>query len=193
MPSIQEHSEAPAATCGLVKLNWGCGAHTVPGWLNADVRAAPGVDLVLEPGAPLPLANASVECIVGMHVLQDLSYAEILPALRELRRVLKRGGWLRLGLPDLDRALQAYRSGDAGYFYVPDEHARSVGAKLVTQITWYGSVRTPFNFDFAHEALRAAGFRSIRRCDFGVSQSGIEELASLDNRRRESLFVEATK
>jgi hypothetical protein len=124
-------------------------------------------------------------------VLQDLAYQEILPALRELRRVLRAGGVLRLGLPDLDRALDAYRRGDARYFYVPDADAASLGGKLVTQIVWYGSVRTPFTFDFAVEQLARAGFARSARCPFRVTGSEYAEIVTLDNRERESLFVEA--
>lgn len=85
----------------------------------------------------------------------------------------------------------AWQRGDAGYFYVPDEHARSVGAKLVTQLIWYGSVHTPFNFELAQELLQDAGFHGIHRCAFRESASGIEGITALDNRERESFFVEA--
>jgi hypothetical protein len=55
----------------------------------------------------------------------------------------------------------------------------------VTQIVWYGSVRTPFTFEFLKEWMAAAGFTEIKS-----SRAG---LASLDNRERESLFVEARR
>ena len=156
-----------------------------------DITAAPGVDARVDLRGALPLAGDSVDCIAAIHVLQDLAWPDIRPVLEELHRVLKRGGVLRLALPDLDKAIDAYRAGDGGYFYVPDEHARSVGAKLVTQITWYGSVRTPFTFDCIAEWLEAAHFAGIRRAKFG--ESSIDGLAQLDNRERETLFVEAVK
>ena len=139
----------------------------------------------------LPFAVASVDCIAAIHVLQDLEWVCIAPALDELVRVLKPGGVLRLAVPDLDRAIDAYRAGDARYFYVPDRDARDVGAKLVTQIIWYGSVRTPCTFGFLKEWLANAGFDEITRRSFGVS--AVDGLAELDNRERETLFVEATK
>ena len=80
---------------------------------------------------------------------------------------------------------------DTGYFYVPDRDARCAGAKLVTQIVWYGSVRTPCTFGFLQEWLANAGFVDIARASFGHSRSA--GLAELDNRERESLFVEAAK
>jgi SAM-dependent methyltransferase len=184
---------APRPGTETGKLHLGCGPFAAPGWLNCDIKRAPGVELCADLRIGLPLPTDSLDCIAAIHVLQDLAYGELAPALRELRRVLKPGGVLRLGLPDLDRALRAYLARDAAYFYVPDCDALSVGAKLVTQIVWYGSVRTPFNAEFAEEWLEAAGFRQIRRCEYRQTASPYPELASLDNRERESLFVEAVK
>jgi predicted SAM-dependent methyltransferase len=139
----------------------------------------------------LDLPDACMDCAVGIHVLQDLPWADIPAALAELHRVLKPGAPLRLGLPDLDRAIDAYRRGDAAYFHVPDDDAPSLGAKLVTQIIWYGSVRTPFTFDFARDLLQQAGFERIARCSFRQTTTSLPDIVTLDNRERESLFVEA--
>jgi hypothetical protein len=180
-------------TCASVGINLGCGPMARPGWVNCDARDLPGVDLRCDLRSGLALGADYADYIAAIHVLQDLAYAEIVPALREIRRVLKPGGVLRLAVPDFDRAIDAYVRRDAAYFYVPDEHARSIGGKLVTQIIWYGSVRTPCNFDFVRESLAAAGYHDIKRCAFGATCSRFPQLASLDNRERETLFVEAHK
>jgi predicted SAM-dependent methyltransferase len=174
-----------------VRLNWGCGPQPAPGWINADIRAYEGVDLSGDIRDGLELDDHTVDYAVAIHVLQDLPWPDIPGALQELRRVLKPGAVLRLALPDLDRAIDAYRRGDAAYFHVPDTDARAIGAKLVTQIIWYGSVRTPFTFDFAEELLRAAGFADVTRCAFRQTASPFADIVALDNRERESLFVEA--
>ena len=161
------------------------------GWLNVDRFAAPGIDVVADLRAGLPLAAACVECAVAMHVLQDLDYPDIVPALGELRRVLAPGGILRAGVPDLERGIQAFLRNDGAYFYVPDEEVRSAGAKLVVQAIWYGSVRTPFTWDFAREMCEKAGFRTIHRAEFGRTVSGGRDITRLDNRERETLFFEA--
>ncbi|HUP06438.1 MAG TPA: methyltransferase domain-containing protein [Caldimonas sp.] len=176
-----------------IRLNLGCGPHPVPGWLNADRQPADGVDLCGDIRAGLALADDAVDCVVAIHFLQDLAWDAIDPALREMRRVLRPGGMLRLAVPDLDRAIDAYRRGEGGYFFVPDADARSVGAKLVTQIIWYGSVRTPFTWDFAHEWLQGAGFREVARCAYRETRHGDAAIIALDNRERESLFIEALK
>jgi predicted SAM-dependent methyltransferase len=163
----------------------------VPGWLNSDRHEADGIDVVADIRHGLPVASDSIDYAVAIHALQDLAWLEIVPALKELRRVLRPGGVLRLGLPDMDRAIAAYQRDDAAYFHVPDHDAVSVGAKLVAQLIWYGSTRTPMNFDAAREFLARAGFADVRRCGFGQTDSGYAEIASLDDRQRESFFVEA--
>ncbi|WP_280156399.1 methyltransferase domain-containing protein [Piscinibacter sp. XHJ-5] len=176
----------------ITRLNWGCGDKPAQGWINSDRQAAAGVDLCGDIRDGLALADATVDYAVAIHALQDLPWRDIPRALRELRRVLKPGGVLRLGLPDMDRAIAAYQRGDAAYFHVPDSDARSTGAKLVTQLIWYGSTRTPFNVEYAVEVLENAGFRDIRRCAFRETASRHPDIVALDNRERESLFVEAT-
>jgi hypothetical protein len=130
---------------------------------------------------------------VSIHAFQDLPYPDLLPALSALHRVLRLGGVLRLSLPDLDKAIQAYLQKDTEYFYIPDQDARSVGGKLIAQIIWYGSVRTPFTYDFIEELLLKVGFRFVVHCPYRQSETQYAEIVALDNRERESLFIEATK
>jgi SAM-dependent methyltransferase len=175
------------------RLNVGCGPCVEPGWLNADRLEAEGIDFPCDIRAGLPVESDSFDYIVGMHMLQDVPYPDVLPVLRELRRVLKPYGILRLGLPDLDKAMEAYLRGDHAYFYVRDDDAENIGSKLVTQLVWYGSVRTPFTYDFIEEWLRKAGFRDVNRCAFEQTYSVYPAIVQLDNRERESFFVEAGK
>ena len=176
-----------------MRLNWGCGPVPAPGWLNSDRQGAPGIELVCDIRDGLPLETGSLDYVVSIHALQDVCFLEVVPTLTELRRVLRPGGVLRLGLPDMDRAIEAYRRGDRGYFYIPDEHAASLGGKFIAQVIWYGSTRTPFTFDFAAEVLTKAGFGEVRRCRFSETGSPFPEITALDNRERESMFVEAVK
>ena len=175
------------------RLNMGCGPHRMPGWLNADIHRGPGIDGVGDIRTGLNLDTDSIDYIVAMHMLQDLRYPDIPVALRELKRVLIPRGVLRLGLPDLEKAIRAYMAADHGYFHVPDGDARAIGTKFVTQIIWYGSVRTPFTFDCIAELLVRERFRQVRRCALGQTDSIYPDIVQLDNRPRESLFVEAMK
>jgi predicted SAM-dependent methyltransferase len=113
--------------------------------------------------------------------------------LWELRRVLRPSGVLRLGLPDMDRAIHAYLSNSRNYFLIPDHICESVGGKMIVQLMWYGRSRTMFTADFTEELLRRAGFREIHRCEYQQTRSAYPEIVELDNRPQESLFMEGMK
>lgn len=177
----------------LRRLNWGCGTEPQPGWINSDIKEDPTVDISCDILDGLPLEEGSIDYVVSIHALPELRYPDLVPALMELRRVLVPGGVLRLALPDLDRAIEAYRAGDRDYFLIPDEDARSTGAKFITQMLWYGYSKSLFTYDFVAELLGRAGFDQVRRCEFQQTHSPYPEIVDLDNRREESLFVEARK
>ena len=172
------------------RLNWGCGQHVAPGWINSDVKDEPGVDLVADIRQGLPLASGSIDCAVSVHALPEFSYPELVPVLEELRRVLKPGGTLRLALPDLQRGIDAYLRGDEDYFKVGKDEVSSLGGRFVVQMLWYGYSRSLFTDDFAVELLEKAGFVDVAECSFQVTASGIPEIVELDNREDESIFVE---
>jgi SAM-dependent methyltransferase len=184
------HSQAPAE---VRRLNWGCGEYPESGWINSDIKETPGIDISCDILDGLPLADDSIDYAVSIHALPEIPMADLVPALEELRRVLKPGGVLRLALPDLDRGIQAYLENDRDYFLIPDRDAASVGGKLVTQLLWYGWSRSLFTHDYTEEILRKAGFREVLECSFGHTRSRFPGIVELDSRERESLFVEATK
>jgi len=175
------------------RLNWGCGDHLGAGWINSDAKRAPGIDLVADIRAGLPLDEGSIDYAVSVHALPELSYREQLPALRELLRVLRPGGVLRLVLPDLDRAIDAYREGRQGHFQVPAGEAGSDGGRFISHILWFGYSRTLFTADFAAELLERAGFERVERRSYRRTGSAFGEIVELDNREEESLYMEARK
>lgn len=175
------------------RLNWGCGSQGEPGWVNADLKAGPGIDITGDIRDGLPVEDASFDYVVSIHALPMISYPDLVRVLQELRRVLEPGGVLRLSLPDVDKGIAAYQRGDRDYFLVPDENVRSLGGKFVVQMLWYGWSVTIFTADFIEELLLAAGFSEVHHCAFQVTASGFEGITELDNRERESLFVEAVK
>jgi SAM-dependent methyltransferase len=175
------------------RLNWGCGTDPRPGWINSDRKDRPGIDLSCDLLDGLPLPSESVDYAVSIHALPEVPHPQLVPALEELRRVLKPRGVLRLALPDLDRGIGAYLRGERDYFLIPDEHARSLGGKLGLQLTWYGYSRTLFTTDFIEELLYRAGFPEVRPCAYRTTTSPFPAIVELDNRERESLFVEALK
>jgi predicted SAM-dependent methyltransferase len=178
----------------MKRLNWGSGtANVSEGWVNSDIKPGDGIDVVADIADGLPLDDESFDYAVSIHALPEIPYPGLRGALVELRRVLKPGGVLRLSLPDLDKAIRAYLDRDAEYFLVPDEDVRSLGGKMIVQLTWYGFSRSMFTFDFVEELLYGAGFVRVERCAFRETKSDLDGIVELDDRKRESLFVEAVK
>ena len=177
----------------IKRLHWGCGSSTKPGWINSDIKAGPGVHLVADIRDGLPLESDSIDYAVSIHALQEFSYPEIVPVLQELRRMLKPDGVLRMGLPDLIKGIAAYQAYNRRYFLIPDEEVKSIGAKLVVQLVWYGYNKTVFTSEFIEEMLLKAGFKRVDHCRYKETVSPFPEILQLDNREEESLFVEAVK
>jgi predicted SAM-dependent methyltransferase len=181
------------ATALHSRLNWGCGEHPEPGWTNSDVKHGPGIDVSCDIRSGLPVDDDTFDYIVSIHALPMIPYPDVVPVLAELRRCLKPGGVLRLGLPDFDKGVRAYQARERDYFLVPDEHESTVSGKLIVQLLWYGYSVMLFTEEFAADLLARAGFRDVRICRFMETASRYAEIVDLDNRETESLFVEALK
>jgi predicted SAM-dependent methyltransferase len=175
----------------LNRLHWGCGRDVAPGWINSDIAAGPGIDITADVLKGLPLADDSIDYISSQHTLPEIRIYDQIPALEELRRVLRRGGVLRLSLPDLDLFIDCYRSGRSDPFLIWDWDSPS--GNFITHMLWYNMIHTPFTYEFAEELLRKAGFSEVRRTGYRETSSPFPEIIELDNRSSESFYVEAVK
>jgi SAM-dependent methyltransferase len=176
-------------TMEIRRLHWGCGDVTPSSWINSDIEAGPGIDISGDVLEGLPLEDDSIDYISSQHTLPELNVLEQVDALSELRRVLKPGGVLRLSLPDLDLAIQAYQSGRQEYFEIWDWD--TISGNFITQMVWYGYINTPFTYEFAEELLGKAGFGDVCRVAYRQTVSPYPEITELDSREWESFFVEA--
>jgi predicted SAM-dependent methyltransferase len=87
---------------GLNYLNLGCGSRCHPDWINVDSRpSAPGV-LVHDLSEGIPFADESVDVVYHSHLLEHLTKKHAVRFMKECFRVLKRGGIIRIVVPDLE-------------------------------------------------------------------------------------------
>lgn len=130
----------------------------------------------------LPFEADSVDFIFCSHVLEHFYAEEASRLMREVRRVLKPGGRVRICVPDLAIAVRHYHEGnkrEALRFFFTDERAR------------FDQHHNMYDYDLLSSLMQDAGFAEIVQCDF--QQGRLPDLDRLDNRPEETLFVEAVK
>lgn len=104
---------------GKLMLNLGSGFESLEGWVSLDAQGGDGAVNLLR---PLPFERNSVDFVYLAHVLEHFYFpSEALGLLREIRRVLKSGGVLRIVVPDIRQCLLAYAAGDREFFTRRDE------------------------------------------------------------------------
>jgi predicted SAM-dependent methyltransferase len=89
-------------------LNLGCGERFHADWINIDlVPRGPGV-LAHDLSTGIPFAEASVDAVYNAAVLEHIRRNDVPNFLREIYRVLKPGGIVRIGVPDLETICRLY-------------------------------------------------------------------------------------
>lgn len=82
---------------GLARLNLGCGQDPPAGFVNVDLAALPGVNVIADLDRPWPFAESTAGYIVASHVFEHL--ADPVMFMREAHRVLADGGVLDIRVP----------------------------------------------------------------------------------------------
>lgn len=170
-----------------VRLNIGSGAQRAEGWATLD--RAGDVDVVHDlTGLPLPLETDSCEGIVAHHVLDLLELDTVVPLLRDLRRILVPGGWLRISCADLRLGVDASLRNDHAWF----PEARGTIEESFDWFIRQGGARRWWATPTAlHPLLRQAGFGWVLPARAGLT-NGPAWLCEFDSRPAESFFVETS-
>jgi len=131
----------------------------------------------------LPFESEVVDFIFSSHLLEHL-YPDVAERLlSEAFRVLKKGGRLRVCVPDLEHVLSLYRKGEKeealGFLFMP------------ASSPYYNRHRYMYDFQLLEEKLRGAGFADIERCAFRVGKT--PDVEALDVKPEQTLFVESVK
>lgn len=83
----------------MIKVNLGCGRKPLPGYINIDKFRWPGVDVICDiDKEPLPgFLDGAIDEVRADHALEH--FADLHRAMKEIHRVLRVGGLLRLRVP----------------------------------------------------------------------------------------------
>lgn len=141
-----------------MKLHLGCYHKKLSGFVNVDIRPDVNPDLLDDAFKLEKVKNETVDLIYASHVLEHGDFMESEQALKRWHQVLKKGGKLRVAVPDMEAHF-------AHYFYHKDLR--------VLHSAFWGSQRHPFDYhrngwDFAKlkEDLEKIGFTDIKRYDW---------------------------
>ena len=206
----QEHAVNTAAAACLC-VNIGCGTSVADGWYNIDnsptivmSRLPLARRLLRTPDWPksvrrrnvlkgLPFAEGQVDFIYSSHTFEHFTYEQSLALTKECLRVLKPGGILRIVVPDLARLVNDYLADPA-----PMASHRLI-QRLLLAHTWRDLLHPGAHHSQMFDArslvamMREAGFKDPVRSSFGESRIPSVLSVELEERKSESLYVEAEK
>jgi SAM-dependent methyltransferase len=132
-------------------------------------------------GYGIPLPDGCAAYVFSSHFLEHLSRESGERLLREVLRVLRPGGVVRIAVPDLADLVRRYEAGDKAAT-VEDLFDEGKGH--------FARHRFMYDEEMLAETLRRAGFADPRRCEF--REGRVPDLDVLDNRPG-SLVMEAER
>jgi SAM-dependent methyltransferase len=128
--------------------------------------------------------DATFECAYASHMLEHLDRGVAERCLREVHRVLRPGGVLRLAVPDLDAVVGAYDPADPDQFLLGIYEAHSARPNSASRHRWM------YNAGSLEALLRHVGFREVEPRNY--REGRCPDVERIDNRRW-SLFMEGVK
>ncbi|MEQ9372268.1 MAG: methyltransferase domain-containing protein [Coleofasciculus chthonoplastes F3-SA18-01] len=102
----------PKLKNGKVYLHLGCGSISNLYFINIDGLPAPHIHYVRAIDNLTNFQSNSADLIYACHCLEHFPYAKVPKVLAEWFRVLKKGGILRLSVPDFDQLVNVYKESD---------------------------------------------------------------------------------
>ena len=147
-----------------IKLHIGCGGVYKPGYINIDAFDASVADVIAR-GENLPFSNEEVDLIEAYHLLEHLTILECKTLLKEWFRVLKKGGKVKIEVPDLEKNMEIFLRSSHRKRWGPYRGEFSYGRIEVI----YGKGDSPgqlhktgFDRRWLKELFQEAGFTEIR-------------------------------
>lgn len=182
-----------------MKLHLGCAKRYIPGFTHIDIDKFPHIDYVHDIKTLPMIKNSSVELIYFCHGIEYFDRFEIKDVLKEWKRTLKKGGVLRLAVPDFEMLVKVYRKYKNLDKIIGPLYGRwEVNIKSKKSTIYH---KTVYDFKSIKQVLMDAGFKNIKKYDWrktihknydDYSQAYIPHMDK-ENGILISLNVEATK
>lgn len=180
----------------LIKLNAACGNDYKSGWINIDNDSNNDrhkIDAFWDLRHPLPLNENSVDYIYNEHFLEHLTVEEGQAVIKDFLRVLKKGGIMRIAMPDLDISISRFLDPD----WKNDPLITKFGFKFKTRAERLNTVFRSWGHKWLYNAeelkrrLKEAGCNNVTQCK--LNKSKYAELKNLETRNESTLIMEVIK
>jgi predicted SAM-dependent methyltransferase len=147
------------------RLHIGAGRERLEGWINVDIQALPGVDVVADVTKGLQFSD--VEAIFAEHFLEHLAMPDAISFLLESHRVLGSDGWLRLSTPNLDWVWTTH-------YRVQGTAEEKHQMALALNRAFHGwRHQFLWNREMLDELLAACGYDPVHWCRYGESHLSV--------------------
>lgn len=140
----------------MVKLHLGCGRRDFgPSWVHIDKADFPHIKY--KDVTKLPFETGTVDVIYACHLIAYFDREEIIPILKEWKRVLIPGGVLRLATPDFRAMAKIYLRENCSNLnqFLGPLYGKMEGIYHKTTYDLYSLI----------ELLASVGFKDIRKYD----------------------------
>ncbi len=152
-------SRMPSGPNGSRLLHIGCGDVNSPEFINLDARPMPHVHIVSRNIINLrSIPDASLDMVYMSHVLEHVPRGQVLQSLKEMWRVLKPGGLLRISVPDFDHIIRIYEQTGRNIHAI----APALMGGQDHEFNYHYGV---FNRRYLTEMLHKAGFAGVKSWD----------------------------
>ena len=153
----------PQLETGEINLNLGCGFINHPHFINIDCLPLPHVHYIRSIDNLSPFATESVDLIYASHSLEHFPHSQTKQVLTEWFRVLKKGGVLRLSVPDFDLLVKIYEQNSYDVELILHPLMGSQNYK-------YNFHMTAFNSKYLSKLLKSVGFKLVQPWEPGHSE-----------------------
>jgi len=146
-----------------MKLHLGCGKRFMPGFVHVDLADYKHIDHRCDVRVLPMFRDFTASLIYASHVVEYFNRDEVVGVLREWHRILKKGGTLRLSVPDFEALVRVYIEHHKDLDLV---HGPLYGK---WEIPGTGKIihhKTVYDFRSLRIMLEEAGFVNIRRWDW---------------------------
>lgn len=182
-------------------LHLGCGPNYFKEFINADYyflrwlpwRDKSNYDWLLDFRRPMKCPSNHWDGIFTEHTIEHLHPSECVSLFKELYRTMKTNAVLRIVVPGLDQALDAFSgTPTADGLAYKDKQKYTSRAQAVFHLTQNYFHLSVWDFDLFNEMLSSVGFKNIKHCAF-MEGSDSRLLKDMPERKLGSMYLEAQK